>query len=75
MGAGKDQTGSAPEFLREAQIVPHLIPVSKATFRRWVRDGRFPAGIKLSSRITVWRTREVGAWIERAGVATEVRQP
>jgi hypothetical protein len=38
---------------------PGLIPVSAATWWRWVRDGRVPAGTKLSPRVTVWPIEQV----------------
>lgn len=69
----------APEicFLREAQIVPHMIPISPATLWRLVREGHFPKPVKLASRITAWRAEDVRAWmnsrcearIEEAGPA------
>lgn len=51
-------------FLREAQLVPHMIPVSPATLWRWVREGTFPRPVRLSSRITAWRTEDVERWIK-----------
>lgn len=57
---------SAPEscFLREAQLVPHMIPVSPATLWRWVREGAFPKPVRLSSRVTAWRVEDVQAWMQ-----------
>jgi len=37
----------SPALLRERQVL-ELIPVSRATFRRWVRDGKFPRGFRMS---------------------------
>ncbi len=51
-------------FLRESQIL-QLIPVSKSTFRRWINEGKFPRGIKLSPRITVWLSADVYEWISK----------
>lgn len=59
-----DKAGEAPKLLRERQIL-QLIPVSRATFKRWVQSGYFPPGFKLSSRITVWRAEIVYQWIDR----------
>lgn len=50
-------------LLREEQIL-ELIPVSKSTFRRWIQNGHFPQGIKLTERIRVWPSEVVHAWIE-----------
>jgi len=49
-------------LLRERQIL-QLIPVSRATLRRWLRDGSFPPSFKLSKRISVWRVSDVQDWI------------
>lgn len=54
-------------YLREAQIVPNIIPVSRSTFFQWVRDGRFPKPVKLSPRVTVWRAADVSDWLENKG--------
>lgn len=50
-------------LLRERQIL-QLIPVSRATFRRWLRSGMFPPGFRLCGQITVWRAQIVQAWID-----------
>jgi prophage regulatory protein len=53
-------------FLREKQV-RKLIPVAHSTLWAWVRAGRFPAPLKLSDRITVWRDSDVLAFIKRNG--------
>ncbi|CAN7493946.1 helix-turn-helix transcriptional regulator [Polaromonas sp. LjRoot131] len=60
-------------LLRERQIL-QLIPVSQSTFRRWVKDGKFPAGFKITGRITVWRSCVVFDWIKNAQDWAEVGQ-
>lgn len=40
-----------------------LIGVSDKTIWQWVKRGQFPAPIKLSDGVTVWRMSEVSAWI------------
>ena len=40
-----------------------LIGVSDKTIWQWVKQGQFPAPIKLSDGVTVWRMSEVLAWI------------
>ena len=42
---------------------PPLVPVSNATLWRWVKQGKFPAPIKLSDRSTVWKLTEVMSWL------------
>ncbi len=50
-------------LLREKHVLK-LVPVSHATIWDWVQDNKFPAPIKLSEKVTVWRRDEVIAWIE-----------
>lgn len=40
-----------------------LIGVSDKTIWQWVKQGQFPAPIKLSDGVTVWRMSEVLEWI------------
>ena len=61
-----DQTPDSA-YLRERQLVgdirdpncPRLLPVSRATLWRMVREGRFPAPYKLGPNTTAWRCGEV----------------
>lgn len=62
----------ATGFLRLTQIIgnakanppiPAIIPVSKSTIWEWVKIGRFPRPIKLSSKVTVWKVEDVLAVI------------
>lgn len=56
---------SLPEtgFLRQPQVLT-LVPISKATLWRRVTAGTFPAPLKLSARVTVWRVEDVRRWIQ-----------
>ncbi len=69
---------SLPEtgFLRLAQIVgdpkanppiPPIIPVGKSCWWAGCKSGRFPAPIKLSYRVTVWRVEDIRALIDKLG--------
>lgn len=55
-------------FLRLKQIVgpKGLIPVSKSTWWQGVRDGRYPAPVKLGRRITAWRVEDIRKLINDA---------
>jgi prophage regulatory protein len=55
-------TSNQRSFLREKHVLS-LIPVAHSTLWTWVRCGRFPAPIKLSARITVWRSEDVHNFI------------
>lgn len=61
---------SQPRFLRlkdvigdtKRGVVPR-IPVSASTWWKGVKDGRFPAPIKLGEKTTVWRESDINALI------------
>ncbi len=50
-------------FVRQAQIIPSPLPFSGATLWRRVRDGSFPAPVKLGPRTTAWRVKDIRAWM------------
>lgn len=57
-------------FIRQAQLIPAIVPFSNATLWRKVKDGSFPAPVKLSPRVTAWEVSKIRQWIaERASEA------
>lgn len=40
-----------------------LFPVSKSTWWAGVKSGRYPAGVKLSTRVTAWRAEDIAALV------------
>jgi len=56
----------AAGYIRQAGLIPHIVPFSSATLWRMVNAGTFPAPYKLSPRITAWRIDEVMEWAEKA---------
>ena len=60
------QIPSLPEFslVRASQIV-QMIPVSEATWWKWVREGKVKKGIKLGANVTVWKLADVKEFIEK----------
>lgn len=65
-------------FLRLPQIIgdktatppiPAIIPISRSAWWSGVASGRFPKQIKLSPRISVWRTEDIKKLIEKIGEA------
>jgi predicted DNA-binding transcriptional regulator AlpA len=62
------QQDTLPEtgFLRLKQIIGPRgpIPVSKSTWWQGVRDGRYPAPVKLGRRITAWRVEDIRKLIQ-----------
>jgi prophage regulatory protein len=66
------QTG----YLRLPQIVgnpkaeppiPAVIPISKSSWWQGVKDGRYPAPVKLGPRTTAWRVEDIRALIDELG--------
>jgi predicted DNA-binding transcriptional regulator AlpA len=68
MSSTKIHNVTLPEtgFLRQPQVLV-FVPISKATLWRRVQAGTFPAPVKLSPRVTVWRAEDVRRWIADQG--------
>ena len=47
---------------RAKDILPFL-PFSKTTLFEWSKDGRFPAGKKLSPTMTAWSYADIHEWL------------
>ncbi len=45
-----------------------ILPMGETTIWDKVRAGEFPAPIKLTERITVWRIEDVEAWMASKGL-------
>lgn len=52
-------------FLRLPQILS-LIPISRSAWWAGVREGKFPKGVKLGSKTTVWRAEDIRALIDQS---------
>lgn len=50
-------------FVRQAQLLSGVVPVSGTTLWRMVKAGHFPAPVKLGAGVTAWRVGAVRAWI------------
>lgn len=48
----------------KSPAVPGLIPISRSGWWAGVKAGRFPKPIKLTPRVTVWRTKDILALID-----------
>jgi prophage regulatory protein len=57
--------GALPDtgFVRQAQLIPAIVPFSSATLWRKVKAEKFPAPVKLSERVTAWRVEDIRAWM------------
>ena len=47
-------------LLRVKEVL-QIIPISRASWWRGVRDGRYPKPFKLSPRVTVWKLSDIEA--------------
>jgi prophage regulatory protein len=54
-------------YIRQAQLVPGIIPFSPATLWRKVKANEFPHPVKLSARVTAWKVEDVRAWMASKG--------
>lgn len=54
----------ATGYVRQAQLIPAIIPVSSATWWRWVKSGKAPKAHKLSERVTAWRAEEIRQFLD-----------
>jgi len=50
-------------FLRLPQVLK-LFPVGKSTWWSGVKSGKYPQSVKLSPRVTAWRSEDIRALIE-----------
>lgn len=53
-----------PQIIGDAKrSIPAVIPISKSAWWAGVRQGRYPASVKLGPRTTVWRVEDIRALI------------
>lgn len=58
----------SPGYLRQSQIIPSIVPICHSTLWRWVKDGKFPKPVKLSDRVTAWRSADLRDWLAQHDV-------
>lgn len=62
-------------FVRQRQLIPHIVPFSSATLWRKVKSGEFPRPVKLSARVTAWPVEGIRAWINaRSEKPTQIKE-
>ena len=49
------------------RVVAQIIGVSPVTIYRYIREGSFPAQIKIGKRAVAWRASDIDAWIKSRG--------
>lgn len=55
-----------PAYIRQRELMA-LLPFSRSTLWRKVKNGTFVRPLQLSSRIIAWNRNEVLAWLEAKG--------
>ena len=55
-------------FLRIHDVMQRT-GLARSTVWLWVKQGKLPAPIKLSERVTVWRESDLNDWMNEQGVA------
>lgn len=55
---------AASGYIRQSRLLAQVVPVSSATLWRWVKAATFPQPVKLSGRVTAWRTEDVRQWMQ-----------
>lgn len=59
-------TSLVPGSLVRIKTILSVLPMSRSTWWNGVRDGRYPAPIKLGPKITAWRADDVNAVLKRS---------
>ncbi len=55
------------DSLLRVPSITERMNVSRSYWWKGVKEGRFPQGIKLSARVTVWRTSDIDKLIDALG--------
>ncbi len=50
-------------YIRLPQIRKSYVPVSQATWWRWIKDGRAPQPVKIGG-ITMWRSKDIRTFLD-----------
>ncbi|MGF6806065.1 prophage regulatory protein [Paraburkholderia sp. Clong3] len=56
-------------FIRMKRLVPAFVPVGRSTLYEWIKQGRFPAPVKLGPKATGFRVEDIRAWLASREVA------
>lgn len=62
------ETQKQPDSL--LRVEPHIttrMGISRSGWWKGVKDGKYPPGIKLSPRVTVWKSSQIDALIANLG--------
>lgn len=67
-----NQEASLPTtgFVRLPQVLS-VIPLSRSAIYQAIREGRFPAPVKLGPRTAAWSVDAIREWIDKANTGLE----
>jgi prophage regulatory protein len=61
------EAGEKRGFLRLSQVI-EIIPISKSSWWKRIREGRFPKPVKLSERTSAWLRADIDALCDQFAV-------
>lgn len=64
-GMTQQETTNPILYLERQDQVLKRVPVSRSTWWRWIKEGKAPKPIKLSEKVTVWRSTDIDDFIIR----------
>ncbi|MDO8369520.1 MAG: AlpA family phage regulatory protein [Candidatus Nitrotoga sp.] len=62
MGNAKQHAASHITQFRRLPYIKQRFSVSGSTIWSWIKQGKFPPGIKISDNITVWEDQTLESW-------------
>lgn len=60
-------TTQADHLLRVEPHITERLRISRSAWWKGVKEGRYPQGIKLSPRVTVWKSSDIDSLIASLG--------
>ena len=61
-------------FLRLPEV-EHITGLKKSAIWKWIQENRFPKGIQLSKKTTVWRESAIKKWQDSFDIPIEESKP
>ncbi len=65
--SNEGEAGKKRGFMRLPQVL-EILPISKSTWWKGIREGRFPKPVKLSERTSAWSRAEIDALCDQFAV-------
>jgi prophage regulatory protein len=71
MGNATQQTSPHPTQFYRLPALKQRLGVSGSTIWLWIKQGKFPRGIRLSENCTAWNAADVEAWAQSRIAASQ----